>query len=103
MGGVSVQVGDANRIAIINGYAKNMELYKAHNRIRTISVYCFTINDFRKIELADNTLSWQVIEADDSGISVENVFPGVSYNKTVIGGFNVYSASRGWLFGEIDE
>jgi len=92
------------KIAIINGYAQNMTLYKDNNRIKTIYLFSLLKNEFYKMELADNTLGWQFIETDDDGdIRATEIYRGEKYNDTCIAEFNVYTEQYGWLFGDIDE
>jgi len=91
------------RLAIINGDARDMISYRNNNRVKQISLFCFAIMDFIEVELADNTLSWQIIEKSGIGFSVTEVYFGDRYNNTLVAGFNLYSEYYGWLFGDIDE
>jgi hypothetical protein len=103
--GISVQVPfSVNRYAVINGYAQNITLYKNNNRVKTVSIF-FNLEEFRNLELADNTLGWLFIEVDDGsgGLSVTDIYHGDRYNDTCISEYNVYSDKYGWLFGDINE
>jgi len=93
------------KIAIINGCAQSMTSYRNNNRARTLSMFFgnFPHRELREIELADDTLSWQIIESDDPGFDVMKVYPGDRYNNTLVTGFNVYVDNYGWLFGDINE
>jgi len=91
------------KIAIINGYAQDMTLYKNNNRIKTIRLYYPRSSKFYDIELADNTLGWQFIETNDCDINTIEIYRGEKYNDTCIAEFNIYTDQYGWLFGDIDE
>jgi len=91
------------KIAVINGYAQDMTLYKNNNRIKTIFLFSYKRKEFYEIGLADNILGWQYIETDDSRISAYEIYRGEKYNDTCIAEFNVYTDQYGWLFGDIDE
>jgi hypothetical protein len=93
----------SKKIAIINGYAQDMPLYKDNNRIKTIRLYYPRSSEFYDIELADNTLGWQFIETDDNDILATEIYRGEKYNDTCIAEHNVYTEQYGWLFGDIDE
>jgi len=91
------------RIAIINSCAKNMLSSENKNRIKTVSLFSFADMDFHTVELTDDTLEWQIIESDEIGFSVAEVYSGARYHNTIVVGFNLYSEYYGWLFGDIDE
>ena len=91
------------KIAIINGYAQDMPLYKDNNRIKTIRLYYPRSSKFYDIELADNTLRWQFIETNDCDIRTTEIYRGEKYNDTCISEYNLYTDRYGWLFGDIDE
>jgi hypothetical protein len=102
---IKLAVKDITRkkIAVINGYAQDMSLYKDNNRIKTIRLYYSRSSKFYDIELADNTLGWQFIETNDCDINTIEIYRGEKYNDTCIAEFNVYTEQYGWLFGDIDE
>jgi len=104
--GISVRVHffGVRKIAIINGYAQNISLYKDNNRIKKLSMY-YNANEIRDMELADNALGWQFIKVVEGsgGFSVHEVYRGEKYNDTCIAEFNLYLEKYGWLFGDIDE
>jgi hypothetical protein len=87
------------KLAIVNGYAQNSELYFANNRIRRIT-------GPREIELLDGTLDFQFadIPAGWRGeIRVSEIYRGTRYNDTCIAEFNIEIEQLGWLFGDLDE
>ncbi|MCL2601436.1 MAG: hypothetical protein FWD91_01335, partial [Treponema sp.] len=88
--------------AIINGSAENAVSYINNNRVRKLSVHYFG-SIFHEIELSDDTLAWQIFESNNGGFSAIEFYPGSMCNNTPISGFNVYTETYGWLFGEIDE
>jgi len=90
-----------SKIAVINGCAENITSYRSNNRIKSIVVGSHGVN--RNVELADDTLSWQVIENTFGWFDATEIYPGNVYNRTLIAGFNMYSDQYGWLFGDIDE
>ena len=88
-------------IAIINGCAQSITSYRNNSRLRTITI---SFNrEWRDVELADNTLSWQIIENASAWFAGRETYLGHRYNNTLISGFNVYIENYGWLFGDIDE
>jgi hypothetical protein len=89
------------RVAIINGYAQNMALYKSNNRLQTILM--FKNKELHRLQLTDNTISWQFIETDGRGFAVADIYKGEKYNDTCIAEYNICTEQNGWLFGDIDE
>jgi hypothetical protein len=99
------------KLGIINGYAENESLYRANNRIRRIApgdllfhgdsrVAVFT--EFSNAILADDTLDYQIIDANDAYIAkVLDIYRGERYNDTCIAELNILTDS-GWLFGDIN-
>jgi hypothetical protein len=90
-----------SKIAVINGCAENITSYRNNNRIKLIVVGAH--GELRNEELADDTLSWQVIGNTFGWFNTTEIYPGDIYNRTLIAGFNMYSDQYGWLFGDIHE
>ena len=93
---ISVHTNEFNpRIAIINGYTLNKNLYYANNRIKKINY------DYL---LEDNNLNYQYINAQaNSRIWVKEIYFGNKYNDTCISELNFKFKNSNWLFGDIDE
>jgi hypothetical protein len=89
-------------MAIINGYAQDMATYRNNNRVKAISVF-ISGREFMNVGLADDTLSWQIVETAQTGMSVSEIYPGIRYNDTCIAEFNICPEDYGWLFGDINE
>ena len=99
LGWVYRPIEDMRRIAIINGYAQNRELYFANNRIKRIT-------GLREIELLDGTLDFQFADIPigwRGEIRVSEIYRGERYNDTCIAEFNIEIEQFGWLFGDLDE
>jgi len=97
----SGKIFTVNRLAIINGCARDMSSYRNNNRISRIGVG-FN-RELQEAELAIDTLSWQVIKnVDEIGFLAKGIFQGERYNDVLISGFNAYIENHGWIFGEID-
>jgi hypothetical protein len=97
--GVGIPIAGITKLALINGYAQNEELYFANNRIKKITVP-------EETELADGTLGFQFVDftqREQSTITVTELFKGEKYNDTCLAELNVKIDSIGWLFGDIDE
>lgn len=100
-------------IAIINGYARNFDLYYDHRRIKTIGLKNFRWNESRtftlltlesEITLLDSLLTYQIFDVDDFvALSVLDYYAGNRYNNISLAGFNIKTESHGWFFGDIDE
>jgi len=102
------------RVAIINGYAQSVDLYKKNNRIREFLVSGRQWNDLGVMEetipdkliCKDNTLGYQFYLTDSqpvpSTISIISSFRGSVYNDTCLAELNI-KTKEGWLFGEINE
>jgi hypothetical protein len=92
--------GYINKIAIINGYAQNNQLYLQNNRIKTIK----QIKNIENTILRDNYLLYQFVDMPNKPqfVIVEDIYKGLKYNDTCIAELNV-KTDFGWLFGDIDE
>jgi hypothetical protein len=85
------------RMAVINGYAQNPQIYQANNRIKI-----FIASMVDKI-LDDGILSYQYIrENTDLLFNVKEIYKGNTYNDTCLAELNFLTAD-GWLFGDISE
>ena len=94
------------KLAIINGYAANYDLYYANNRVRTIALEGFgernEIIQGDQFNLNDSTLAFQVLDFVSNGfIWITDLFKGNRYNNAVISGLNI-KRDGVWLFGDID-
>ena len=81
------------KMAIINGYAKNYELYKKNNRIKQIG------NHFN---LEDNNLEYQIIPCRGTNIPFTSFYKGNEFNDTCIAEIN-FMYEKKWIFGDIYE
>lgn len=104
--GVKIQ-----KAMIINGYAKNRELYNANNRCKVISPVKWDKNKgswysspdiSNSFQLSDNTFKEQMINLSTSYFYVTDIYQGSKFNDTCIAELN-FKHSNGWLFGDIDE
>ena len=91
----------AGRIAIINACAEGVASYRTNSQVRAIRVSFRGVE--RKVELADDTLAWQVIENAHAPFTANEIYPDNGYNTFFITGINAYSLNYGWLFGDINE
>jgi hypothetical protein len=96
----SINFQDISTVAIINGYAQNIQLYQSNNRIKEIE------DDKgygKKYYLSDNTLIPQILNPyGNSYIYIMDIYKGARYNDTCIAELNI-KTNRGWLFGDINE
>jgi len=104
---------EIRQIAIINGYAKDINLYIKNNRVKEITTETYQLNKaltevektiFVKMICKDNTLDYQyfAIELPPAFLNITDVFRGSMYNDTCIAELN-FRTDNGWLFGDIDE
>ena len=104
--------GLSKKIALINGFCKNSDLYKKNNRIKEIaseftndsevSTELTDMNERFKIE--DNNLNFQVLDYVSNGhMFISQIYPGTNYNDTCLAEINFYADESKWLFGEVDE
>jgi hypothetical protein len=102
---------EIEQIAIINGYAQDMDLYIKNNRVKEIT---FDSYPFRKTQreiettqnrliCKDNMLNYQYFIVKDifPCFTVIDVFRGSIYNDTCIAELN-FKTKDGWLFGDIE-
>ena len=85
-------------IAIINGYAANMQLYKKNNRI------CDIISVFEDdwTYLNDDCLIYQCIQWGKNSVISTDIYKGERYNDTCMAELN-FLCNNSWLFGELKE
>ncbi|MDR2923873.1 MAG: hypothetical protein LBU85_11120 [Treponema sp.] len=112
MGIIIAFPGLSQKLAIINGYAANENLYKANNRIKTVTRERFELlpnGRYSNVLLGDNytlrdsDLTFQILDYVSNGyIWVTDIFKGNKYNDTCIAELNI-KTDNGWLFGDIDE
>jgi hypothetical protein len=101
------------KIAVINGYAQNLSIYKRNNRIKTIGIASPEWNKEhgslfsvlkKELLLKDNYLSYQFYNVSlPDEIRILNIYKGEAYNDTCLAELNLYFDGFGWLFGGIDE
>jgi hypothetical protein len=97
---------EITRIAIINGYAQDMDLYTKNNRVKEINIESLT--ERGRISLGkrlckDNTLNYQFFDIKEpSSLYITDIFRSTAYNDTCIAELN-FKTKDGWLFGGIDE
>ena len=76
-------------IKLINGYAKNKEMYKANNRVKKVEVI-LTDGTSYIFDLKDNTLDFQTldfgetVETRDVTIKILDIYEGSKFNDTCI-------------------
>jgi len=102
------------RIAIINGYAQDMDLYTKNNRVKEINIESLKRTKTQtelvwepimigKWLCKDNTLDYQFFDIKEpSALYITDIFRGTAYNDTCIAELN-FKTKDGWLFGDIDE
>jgi hypothetical protein len=89
------------KIAIINGYASDMETYLKNNQIKSIEKYN---SNGKNEKLSSNNLKYQIFEWNDKpGFKCSEVYPGERYKDTCLAEVNFYTPEKGWIFGNIDE
>lgn len=90
-------------VAIINGYAANMQLYKKNNRISYI-VSSFP-NHFDSDDneyLEDDCLIYQCIQWEKNSVISTDIYKGERYNDTCIAELN-FLCNNSWQFGDLNE
>jgi hypothetical protein len=87
------------KLSIINGYAKNIKLYKDNNRIRKVSLR--ENNDDEKKEvyigLNDNTLTPQIVNWPETAFYVTELYDGDMYSDTCLAELDFFVDGK-WLF-----
>lgn len=105
---------DLQKIAIINGYAQNNDLYLKNNRVKKIGCNSynekeikFEITDY--FELQDSLLSYQFFEIEkiqdfsaQSSFYVKEIYKGTKYSDTCIAEVDYFYEKDGWLFGGVE-
>lgn len=81
------------KAAVINGYAKNDELYECNNRIKSISNY---------FELSDNVPGYQFVQLKSTNVFFTSVYKGSKYNDTCLAEINFFYNGE-WIFSDLDE
>jgi len=101
---MSISIGHTiSGIAIINSHTNDIVAQRGNSQIRKIETVIFINEERRDVELATDTMSWQIIEGAVGGFSVNAIFPENNSNNIFLTGLNAYSIAHGWLFGDIDE
>lgn len=99
------------KIAIINGYASNLETYLDNNQVKQIRRDIYKVVDRKPInigkiekELSTNTLNYQIFTWNENpSFMCSDIYKGKKYNDTCLAEINFYTSEKGWIFGEIDE
>ncbi len=93
----SVHEISCSKMAVINGYAENMEMYKKNNRI---SKY---YGGAERVIFKDDCLNYQVFNLYYFTFigSFESEYNGSKYSDVCLAEINLYSDKLGWLFGSI--
>ncbi len=95
------------KIAIINGYAKNTELYKSNNRVKEINGDVYSNGELlfahdEKIVLNDEMTDYQIFDwSPRESFAVQNIYKGSSFNDTCIAELDFFNKKMGWIFGVI--
>ena len=84
---------EVTKLAIINGYAQNEELYMSNNRVRKIG---------KNRILFDNCLQYQIMPCYGSYLTITDLYKGRKYNDTCIADVNLEVNGK-WMYGEINE
>jgi len=96
------------KIAIINGYAKNYDLYKNSNRVKEINGDIYSNGEllFKHKEtlfLDDFKFDYQVFDWEPrESFSVQNIYKGSKFNDTCIAEVDFYNKKSGWFFGGVE-
>ena len=96
------------KIAIINGYAKNYDLYKNNNRVKEINGDIYSNGEllFKHKEtlfLDDFKFDYQVFDWEPrESFSVQNIYKGSKFNDTCIAEIDFCNKKSGWLFGGLN-
>ena len=89
-------------VAIINGYAANMQLYKKNNRISYIvSSFPNYFDSDDNEYLEDDCLIYQCKQWGGNAVVSKDIYKGEQYNDTCIAEVNFF-CNNSWLFGELN-
>jgi hypothetical protein len=102
---------NVEKIAIINGYASNLETYLDNNQVKQIRRDIYKVIDKNPInigkiekELSTNNLNYQIFTWNENpNFMCSDIYKGKKYNDTCLAEINFYTTEKGWIFGEIDE
>ncbi|MBD5433989.1 MAG: hypothetical protein HDR35_06840 [Treponema sp.] len=96
------------KIAIINGYAQNNDLYLKNNRVKEISGNTYSngellFEDDDTLFLADSTLKYQIFDwAPSQSFSVQKIYKGSAFNDTCIAELDFFNEKMKWVFGGVE-
>lgn len=96
------------KIAIINGYAQNNDLYLKNNRVKEISGNTYSngellFEDDDTLFLADSTLKYQIFDWTPSqSFSVQKIYRGSKYSDTCIAELDFFNEKMKWIFGGLN-
>lgn len=96
------------KLAIINGYAKNLNLYKKNNRVREINGDIYSRGELlfehkEYVILSDSTFDYQVFNWEPrESFSVKKIYQGTDFNDTCIAELDFFNKKMGWVFGGLN-
>ncbi|MCR5289067.1 MAG: hypothetical protein K6E51_03650 [Treponema sp.] len=102
------------KLAVINGYAANKDLYSANNSIKEIGMYAFKpvvvdgenfvdLSKKQTVLCAGNNFGYQVFALSDTfyTVKVDSFYKGTKYNDTCLAELNFFYNGE-WLFGNVE-
>lgn len=96
------------KIAIINGYAQNNDLYLKNNRVKEINGNVYSNGELLFVHddtlfLKDSILEYQIFDwGPRQSFSVQKIYNGAKYSDTCIAELDFYNEEMGWLFGGVE-
>lgn len=96
------------KIAIINGYAQNNDLYLKNNRVKEINGNIYSNGELLfehddMLFLADSMLKYQIFDwTPRESFSVQKIYKGSAFNDTCLAEIDFYNEEMGWLFGGVE-
>ncbi len=103
--------GNMDKIALINGYAQNENLYRSNNRIREIQGKWYEASadniavytDCKRIAVNDFNMNYQLFDFHSrQDFIITDIYKGEKYNDTCLAELNISTPEQGWLFKEIE-
>ena len=108
--------GVFDKVRLINGYAKNKELYYSNNRIKTVSSEFDSESEDmvewgqkltdknERFPVQDGILTNQIVNYFTNGyFFVSDVYKGESFNDTCLAELDFCKKDGNWIFGDINE
>ena len=96
------------KIAIINGYAQNNDLYLKNNRVKEISGNTYSDGKLLfehddTLFLEDSTLKYQIFDwTPRQSFSVQKIYKGSKYSDTCIAELDFFNEKMKWIFGGVE-